>query len=49
MTVNTNFKTRRDERGSVMIMTAILMFGIILAVGRAGSKGSPGPWPTPWI
>jgi Flp pilus assembly protein TadG len=33
MTANTKFKTRRDERGSVMIMTAILMFGIILAVG----------------
>src|SRR5215207_10466534 len=29
----TRTKRRRDERGSVMIMTAILMAGIILAVG----------------
>src|SRR5262245_10625095 len=33
MTATSPFLTRRDERGSVMIMTAILMFGIILAVG----------------
>ncbi len=30
---HTRAKRRRDERGSVMIMTAILMAGIILAVG----------------
>ncbi len=33
MSVNKILIRKRSERGSVMIMTAILMFGIILAVG----------------